>query len=99
MSSQTFAKKQKSFIRLLAPPKIYLFIWRYINSFYARIHEVAGDRPLLPVEEHVGADAVVAGTRQTAVSQRLSIKVQLVAELGGHGQALGIYRPQLLPPL
>ena len=76
MSSQTFAKKtQKSFIRLLAPLKIYLFIWRCINSFYMRIHEVAGDRALLPVEEHVGADAVVADTRQTAISQRLSIDV------------------------
>jgi len=36
-----------------------------------RIHEVAADRALLPVEEHVGVDAAVAGTRQTAVSQRL----------------------------
>jgi len=33
-----------------------------------RIHEVAGDRALLPVEEHVGADAID--------SQRLSIDVQ-----------------------
>jgi len=34
MSSQTFAKKtQKLFIRLLAPLKIYLFMWRCINSF------------------------------------------------------------------
>jgi len=78
---------------------MYLFIWRCINTFYKRIHEVAGDRALLPVEEHVGADAVVAGTRQTAVSQRLSIDFQLVAELGGHGQALRIYRPRSLPPL
>jgi len=83
-------KLKKSFIRLLAPLKIYLFNWRYINSFYTRIHKVAGDRAFLPVEEHIGADAVVAGTRQTAVSQRLSIDVQLVAELGRHGQALRI---------
>ena len=87
------------FIRLLAPLKIYLFIWRCINSFYTRIHEVAGDRALLPVEEHVGADAAVAGIWQTVVSQRLSIDVQLVAELGGHGQVLGIYQPRSLPPL
>jgi len=70
-------KTQKSFVRLLAPMKIYLFIWHGINSFYTRIHEVAGDRALFPVEEHVGADAVVADTRQTAASQRLSIDVQL----------------------
>jgi len=88
-------KTQKSFIWLLAPLKIYLFIWRCINSFYTRIHEVVGDRALL----HVGADAVVAITRQTAVSQRLSIDIQPVAELGGHGQALGIYRQRSLPPL
>jgi len=56
--------------------------------------QVAGDRALLPVEEHIGADAVVVGTRQTAVSQRLPIDVQLVAELGGHGQALRIYQPR-----
>ena len=72
MSSLTFAKKlKKSFIRLVAPPKTFLFNWRYINSFYTRIHEVAGDQALHPVEEHVGADAAVAGTWQTAVSQRL----------------------------
>jgi len=74
MSSQTFAKKNsKAFIRLIAPLKTFLFNWRrcYINSFYTRIHEVADDRALLPVEEHVGADAVVAGTWQTAVSQHL----------------------------
>jgi len=59
---------------------LYFFIWRCMNSFYTHIHEVAGDRALLPVEEHVGADAVD--------SQCLSIDVQLVAELGGHGQAL-----------
>ena len=99
MSSQTFTKKtQKSFIRLLAPVDIYLNIRRCINSFYTRIHEVAGDRALLPVEEHIGADAAVAGT-WSAISQRLSIDVQLVAELGGHGQALWIYRPRSLPPL
>jgi len=80
-------KTQKSFIRLLAPLKIYLVIWRCINSFYTRIHEVAADRALLPVEEHAGADAAVAGAWQTVVSQRLSIDVHLVAELGGHGQA------------
>jgi len=82
-------KTQKSFIRLLAPLKIYLFIWRCINSFHTRIHEVAGDRALLPVEEHIGADAAVAGTRQTAVSQRLSIDVQLVAELAGTAKRWG----------
>jgi len=71
--------------------RLYLFIWRCINSFYTRIHEVAGDRALLPVEEHVGANAVD--------SQRLSIDVQLVAELGGHGQALWIYLPRSLPLL
>jgi len=76
-----------------------LFIWHCINSFYTRIHEVAGDRALLPAEEHVGADAVVASTWQTAVSQRLSIDVQLVAEFGGHGQALRIYWPWSLPLL
>jgi len=92
-------KKQKSFIQLLAPLKIYLFIWHCINSFYTHIHKVAGDRVLLPAEEHVGADAVVAGTRQIAVSQRLSIDIQLVAELGGHSQALRIYRPRSLAPL
>ena len=51
-----------------------------------RIREVAGDRALLPVEEHIGDDAVD--------SQHLSIDVQLVAELGGHGQVLWIYRPR-----
>jgi len=50
-------KTQKSFIGLLAPLKIYLFIWRRINSFYTRIHEVVGDRALLPVEEHINTSA------------------------------------------
>ena len=70
-------KKTKKSIQLLAPLKIYLFNWRCINSFYTRIHEVAGDRALHPVEEHVGTDAVVADSWLTAVSQRLSIDVQL----------------------
>jgi len=65
------------------PLKIYLFIWRCINSFYTRIQEVAGDRALLPVEEHVGADAVVAATLLAEVSQHLSIDVQLVPSLAG----------------
>jgi len=72
MSSQTFVKKtRKSFIRLLVRLKTFLFNWRYINSFYTRIHEVADDRAFLPVEEHVGADTAVTGTWQTAVSLRL----------------------------
>jgi len=82
-------KTQKSFIRLLAPLGIYLFIWRCINSFYTCIHEVAGDRALLPVEEHIVADAIVADTWQTAVSQHLSIDVHLVPSLAGMANRCG----------
>jgi len=63
--------------------------------------KVVGDQVLLPGQEHVGADDAVTSTRQTAVSQHLSVVVQLVAEIGGHchSQAWQTYRPRSLPPL
>ena len=62
-------------------------------------NEVTGDRVLLPSEERVSTSAAIAGTRPTAVSQRLSIDVQLAAKLIGHGQVWLTYSPRSLPPL
>jgi len=99
MSSQKFAKKtQKSFIRLLAPLKIYLFIWRCINSFYTCIHKVAGARSFLLRNTSAPMPLSPAHGRLQSASV-CCVDVQLVAELGGHGQELWIYRPRSLPPL